>query len=276
MTSGLPIIVSFWHGPLSWLERLCVTSFVARGHPFHLYSYDDVEGLPKGAERRDAAEIMPQSEMFFYKGKHTPAVFADLFRLKLMQQQAGLWADCDVYCVKPFAGLGDYVFGYEISPDAKGQGGSVNNAIFQCPPDAPLLQKLLDIFDPEKAGQKLPWLPPMRRAEIALRRALGQKIAPADIQFGATGPFPLTWNVNKLGLIDRVQPQEVFYPVTYKAIPELMREGSDIAGHVTDRTLGVHIWRSQLTRRGRADMPLPEKDSALAKLCAAEGIELPD
>lgn len=45
---------------------------------------------------------------------------------------------------------------------------------------------------------------------------------------------------------------------------------------IVSETCGVHIWRSQLTNRGRAGINTPEPDSALAKLCAREGIELPD
>lgn len=269
-----PIITSFWHGPLSWLERLSIASFIRHGHPFHLYTYDDVEGLPEGAERRNANDVLPQDEMFFYKGKHTPAVFADLFRLKLMQIRAGIWADCDVYCVKSFAGMAEYVFGYEVPAGPDGKGGSVNNAVFQCPPESELLAQLLAIFAPENAGEPMPWLPPIRRLEVAFRRLLGHDLAPQNVQFGATGPLPLTWHVRRLGLIEFVQPTEVFYPVPYTGIPALMLAGSDINTAITPQTRSVHLWRSQLTRRGRAEIGLPEPGSALAKLCEKEGIAL--
>ena len=36
------------------MERLVVASFVANGHEFHLYSYSEIEGLPKGVVVRDA------------------------------------------------------------------------------------------------------------------------------------------------------------------------------------------------------------------------------
>ena len=45
----LPIIQSFWVGePLSKLEQLCIQSFLDNGHEFHLYVYDDVQGIPEG------------------------------------------------------------------------------------------------------------------------------------------------------------------------------------------------------------------------------------
>lgn len=270
---GLPTIVSFWHGPLSWLERLCIASFVRQGHRFHLYTYDDVEGLPEGASRLDAETIIPRDQMFFYKGKHTPAVFADLFRLKLMQKGAGLWADCDIYALRPFADLGDYIFGYEVAPSARHKNGSVNNAVFACPPDSALLTSLLSIFGPESTTKDMPWLPTLRRAELSLRRLLGQKLAPYDIQFGATGPFPLTHFIIQYGLLEHVRPVDVFYPAPYKSIPHLMQPGSNIELYTTSQTLGVHIWRSQLTNRGRAGLAPPPPESALALLCAKDGVD---
>ena len=38
---------------------MCIASFVEKGHRFALYTYDDVV-LPAGAERRDAATVLPQ------------------------------------------------------------------------------------------------------------------------------------------------------------------------------------------------------------------------
>ena len=58
--SNLPTIVSFWHGPMSWLEALSIASFRRQGHRVEVYSYDPVEGLPEGAIARDAAEVLPR------------------------------------------------------------------------------------------------------------------------------------------------------------------------------------------------------------------------
>ncbi len=39
--------------------------------------------------------------MFYYKGKGTVGVFSDLVRMTLLRNQRGIWADCDVYSVRP-------------------------------------------------------------------------------------------------------------------------------------------------------------------------------
>ena len=137
--------------------------------------------LPAGAERRDAATVLPRDRMFFYKRDRTPAVFADLFRLELMRREAGIWADCDVLCVKPLAGLPEYVFGIEAE-------SRVNNAVFRCPADSELLTRLLEVFEPGAVPPGMPW---WRRAEVAVRRAFGAKLPAQEMQFGATGPWPL-------------------------------------------------------------------------------------
>lgn len=264
---SLPTIVSFWHGPMSWLERLSVASFRRQGHAVEIYTYGPIDGFPAGAIRRDAAEILPSDQLVFYKGKGTPGVFSDRFRLCLLQQSRGLYSDLDVYCVRPFAGLPAYVMGYE-RPD------SVNNAVLGMPAEAPLLDDLLSVFDTNRRPLLEPHMPLGRRLEVAARRLLGAAVPPEHMQFGATGPFALTHFVKARGLLGKVQPEAVFYPIPYEGIPALMQPGSSIDGAVKPETLAVHIWRSQLTDRGRAGLPPPAPGSALAELCLREEIPL--
>lgn len=262
----LPTIVTFWHGPASWLERLSAASFLAAGHRVEVYSYDPVEGLPEGVVLKDASEILPRDKLVFYKGKGTPGVFSDYFRASLMAAEKGVWADLDVVCLRALANLPPLVLSYE-------RPGSINGAVLRIPADSPLLPAMLAIFTEDKRPLFEPHLPPVRRMEIAARRLIGQTIRPEDMQYGATGPFALTHYCKALG-IGPILPREVFYPAPYEAIPQLLQPGSDIAQFVTDHTLAIHIWRSQITRRGRADMPLPAAGSALANLCDRFGIEL--
>ncbi|UXN74147.1 hypothetical protein N8D56_02355 [Devosia sp. A8/3-2] len=86
---SLPTIVSFWHGPMSWLEALSIASFRRHGHRVEVYSFDPVPGLPEGAVAMDAAEILPRDKLVFYKGKGTPGVFSDYFRMSLLRRGAG-------------------------------------------------------------------------------------------------------------------------------------------------------------------------------------------
>lgn len=265
MAGRLPTIASFWHGPMSWLEQLSVASFVRAGHAVDVYAYERPEGFAEGANLRDAGEILGREHLVFYKGKGTPGVFSDYFRMSLMKAGRGIWADLDMYCVRPIADPPEYLMSYE-------RAGSVNGAVLRIPAEAPLLADLLSVFTERRRPLLEPHLPMPRRIEVAVRRLAGQRVNPEDMQYGATGPFALTHYVKKHGLEHLVLPHTVFYPIAYEQIPPLMRAGSSIDAFVRADTLGVHIWRSQLTRRGRAGMPAPEPRSALAELCRREGI----
>ncbi len=264
--SELPRICSFWYGQLGYLERICISSFIEHGHPFALYTYGDVGPVPEGCVLRDASEILPRERMFFYKQKRTPAVFADLFRLHLMAREAGIWADCDVYCLKPFAGLPPYIFGVE----SVGHGGPrINNAVFLCPPESALLKAMLAIFEP---GVVPPGLPRLRALEVAFWRAIGKPLPIESMQFGATGPFPLNHLVKTLGLQQFVQPKPVFYPLDYGRARILLEPNSELGRHVKPETLGVHLWHSALTARGSSALSAPKPGSFLAREIARLGI----
>ena len=266
-SANLPAIVSFWHGPMSWLEALSIASFRRHGHAVEVYSYDPITNLPAAAAARDAADILPRDKLVFYKGKGTPGVFSDYFRMSVLKRGLGVYADLDVYCVRPIEGPPDYLMAYE-------RPGSINGAVLHIPADAPLLDDLLAIFTDTKRPLLEPHLPPLRRFEVAARRLFGETIAPEDMQYGATGPMALTHYMRRRGLEHLVRPSSVLYPIPYEGIPGLMQAGSSIDPAVGADTLAVHLWRSQLTRRGRADMPLPEPGSALDILCQREGIAL--
>ena len=82
-----------------------MASFIANGHPYHLYVYNEPGHLPAGVELRDANEILPRERIFQYpsgKEKGGYSGFADLFRYKLLLEKGGWWADTDVICLKPF------------------------------------------------------------------------------------------------------------------------------------------------------------------------------
>lgn len=262
----LPTIVSFWHGPLSWLEVLCITSFLRRGHKVAVYSYDAIAGLPQGAEWRDAAQVLPPEKLVFYKGKGTPGVFSDHFRYAVLQQSFGVYADLDIYCVRPIEGPPDYLMAWE-------RHGSVNGAVLHIPAGAPLLADLMTIFEQQKRPLFEPHLPPLRRFEVAIRRLVGDRVTPEHMQYGATGPMALTHYVAKHGLTAKVLPATTFYPVPYEGIPQLMQPGSSLEAAIKPETLGIHLWRSQLTDRGRAGLPLPPAGSAMAALCDREGLD---
>ncbi|MEM7333868.1 MAG: glycosyltransferase, partial [Chloroflexota bacterium] len=108
-----PIIQSLWIGnELSLLEQLCVASFIANGHEFHLYTYGDVRNVPEKAVVKDGNEIIPEKYLFSaHKGSW--AAFSDWFRWSMLYKNGNFWVDTDTICLKPFVFDSDLVFGYE-------------------------------------------------------------------------------------------------------------------------------------------------------------------
>lgn len=263
---ALPTIVTFWHGPMSWLEHLAAASFVRQGHVVEVYSYEAIDRLPAGVRRVDAATILPREALVFYKGRGTPGVFSDYFRASLMAAERGIWADLDVICLRPLVNMPDYILGYE-------RAGSINGAVLRLPAGSPLLAAMLSIFTETERPLLEPHLPMGRRLEVAAKRLLGMKVPPEYMQYGATGPFALTYYAQRLG-VGPIQPREVFYPVPYARVGSLMLKTSMLDDYISPATLAVHVWRSQITARGRQGMPEPEEGSPLALLCREHDIRL--
>ncbi len=118
----LPIIQSLWIGnTLSTLEQLSITSFLRNGHEFHLYVYDEISNVPAGTILKDANEIIPKAKIIVHKETGSYALFADIFRYKLLLMKGHYWVDADVICLKPFDLNRDYVFAVERSENYQEQ-----------------------------------------------------------------------------------------------------------------------------------------------------------
>ena len=107
-----PEIVTFWHGPLDGLRRLCLRSQVAAGHKVTIYSFDPIARLPDGVGNAEAEAILPHTfaERLRPTGPdgiwrdRTTLQFSDFFRMRLMARNtsgntpegAGLWLDADI------------------------------------------------------------------------------------------------------------------------------------------------------------------------------------
>ena len=102
------VIQSFWSGPITDMERLCVKSYLDNGHEFHLYTYETLTGLPAGATIKDANEVIPREQMDNFAN---PQQFSDHFRYTLLYNLGGWWMDMDTVCLRPFTSFKeDYVF----------------------------------------------------------------------------------------------------------------------------------------------------------------------
>ena len=121
--------------PFSTMEKLCMKSFMANGHTFHLYLYDSVEGVPEGVILEDANDIIPRTvvDLFNYR-----AQFSDLFRYMLVYKKGGWWVDMDIVCLRPF------VFDAEVV--VSGADGCIHNSPFKTEPGNKWLGYALDLI----------------------------------------------------------------------------------------------------------------------------------
>ena len=89
------IVNMLWIGTdISPIEALSMKSFVKNGMQVKLHAYNLLRGVPDDVELCDANLIIPQKNVFKYMESY--AVFADLFRWKLMYEQGHYYADTDV------------------------------------------------------------------------------------------------------------------------------------------------------------------------------------
>src|SRR5205085_1334129 len=99
-------------------------SFLRVGHPFELFVYDDVEGIPAGTRVRAAQDIIGRERVFAYgpaagRGAGGLSGFSNLFRYALLLREGGYWVDTDNFCLRAFPS-DELVIGTE-----RGRGGEV-------------------------------------------------------------------------------------------------------------------------------------------------------
>lgn len=217
------VVQGLWIGPeLSAMERLSAASFLANGHEYHLYVYDDVKHVPAGVSVRDAREILPASAIFQYKGTKSYAGFANHFRYELLLSKGGWWADTDVICLKPFAFAGEYAFASE----RHGDGGRIaNNGVMKSPAGSELLAHLCRVCRAKDTSQ-LVW--------------------------GETGPRLLDASIKEFALDAHLEDPRVFCPLHYTEWAAALDPSAPAADKgFGAETYAVHLWNEMWRRDGR-------------------------
>jgi hypothetical protein len=94
------------------MQQMCIKSFIAHGHEFHLYTYNREINAPEGAVIQDANEILPEGRIFF-DDRGTVCAFSDMFRYVLLYERGGWWVDMDIICLRTFDFESEHVFASE-------------------------------------------------------------------------------------------------------------------------------------------------------------------
>lgn len=200
-------VQSFWLGSISTLERLSITSFLANGHDYDLYAYEDLRGIPNGARLRDAGEILPATTVFI-DDRGTYATFANLFRYQLLLERGGWWVDTDTVCLRPFDFDDDCVLGLE--PDQ-----TLASGVIRVPPGSELMCR-------------------------AVEEALQVKKRP--MPWGVIGPALLDRLAKELGYLCFARESSVFYPIDWPAWESILDPKCD--WDLESGAHAVHLWNS--------------------------------
>lgn len=163
---ALDPINSMWIGrSLSRLELLTITSFLAHGHAFNLWLYEELESdIPREVNLLDAASILPRDAVFTRLfedpirklGKGSVASpFSDLFRYKLLHGIGGWWVDMDVTCLRPLRFEEPYVFRPHL------ESGIVANVV-KAPRGSAAMLEAFELANSCSGSETVDWLLPNR------------------------------------------------------------------------------------------------------------------
>jgi len=212
-------IQSLWIGPkFSAMEQLSVASFLANGHEYHLYAYDEVRNVPPGVVMMDAGEVLPESSAFQLSTNATWAGFADFFRYKLLLERGGWWADTDLVCVRPFDFTDQYVFSSEFS-------------------NGRLIANIGAIKVP--VGSEL----------MSYMWAVCQTKDPAKLVWGETGPALMNEAVERFSIRQYVKPYGVFCPIGFHEWRAFL--DPDRAEPSAPETYAIHLWHEMWRLTGQ-------------------------
>jgi Alpha 1,4-glycosyltransferase conserved region len=236
---------SFWLQPrLTPLEDLCISSFIAHGHRFTLYSYNEIERVPEGCVLEDARTVLPEDAVFGYRTGPvvgSPAAFANLFRYKLLLDRGGWWVDTDTLCLTDDIRDTEYVF-------VRGHDMVYANGIVRVP-----------------AGSEF--------AAKAFERAAAQG---KDVEWLGNGPTLFTELIAEMGLEAATWPTSDFLPLGWdEAIAVFDPQRADeVAGRVGNSTFH-HLWNQMLMMYNILKTVRPPKDSYLERMYARYDIDFP-
>ncbi len=264
-----PVVSSLWIGPkLSFLEQLCLKSFVDAGQTVKLYVYDDVEGVPDGVVVAPAKDIMPASEFIFNAALGAPGPHADKFRYHLLKKTDEIWADTDAYCVKPFPDT-PYLFACHYKT-------LVANGVLRLPKDSGTLDDLLEFTASETPtlAEDFPFFDRAFKAEYEARSNKGEKMHISEMPWEVWGPYAISYFISRNNELKNAVPGEVLYPIQGGEILRTLRMPRRARITIPEESISIHFYGSkmrQLLRVRPGGVPHPK--SFLGQLCIKHDID---
>ncbi|MEO1638356.1 MAG: hypothetical protein AAFU41_03820 [Pseudomonadota bacterium] len=267
MSQDYTIGMLWMEGPLSYLEQLCMQSFLDAGHAVRLYHYGPVTNVPDGVEVADAGEILPGEPLLKYNAMDSVALHADLFRLRLLDRHEDvIWADTDAYCMKPFAPKDGFFFGMQSETSA-------NTAVMLLPRDSETLKRIIAFTNDEYAIPT--WYKPRYVRRLSKAKEDGNPVHVSDQPWGVWGPSILTHFLSLTGEMKHALPVDVLYPFSFNDRRKMTRADlANLDDFITERTVSIHFYGRRMRSR-LASFPngIPPKTSLVGQLIRKHGID---
>jgi len=261
-------VASLWiGGRLSFLDRLCLTSFAARGHDVTLFHYQPIENAPDCVQVADARAIYDNDEILVHKNG-SPAMHADIFRLHLMRRTDMIWVDTDEFCLSPFEPAQGYICPKETEK-------AVTNCVLRLPRDSQALDFMLEfVADPYPIP---PWVLPKVKRELEAAKAAGTPVHVSQQLFTTFGPRLLKFALKNSGEDRHLSPVDTYLPLPsvrhrYAVKAKFLETLTDQI--FTSNTKGVHLWGTNLRKNGWLEKIEP--GSFLAQKARELDVTLPE
>ncbi|NOD75727.1 MULTISPECIES: hypothetical protein [unclassified Ruegeria] len=266
MTRTLPTIASFWFGSdLTWLEQICIRSFLDQGHAFVLYLPHETQGIPAGVQTRPASDVFWPPPFPLQPGdRQGVAVFSDIFRLHLIQQSEVIWVDLDAYCVKAFDFSSDWVF-------ARSKADDFPTGVLRLPNNSQTLGLMQDFV--MSANPTQPWRGRRARRHNRERIANGESWGIESLPWGSSGPKAFGHFLRQTGEDKYAMAAETLYPLAPAELWKLHDPNVALVEIEGEVTHSVHVYGHQKKLLATQLAGLPVPGSYLDALCARHGID---
>jgi hypothetical protein len=253
-------------GPLSYLEQLCIKSFLDAGHEIVLYHYGPLENAPEGVALADANSVLPKDEEILHARTGSPALHSDLFRYRLLEREERMiWADTDAYCVKPFETPNGHFYAWESSKH-------INGGVLGLPKDSDTLHALLAFTRDEYPVPE--WFSDTEKARLRAAHEAGTPVHVGDLPWGVWGPHAVTHFLHETGEAQYAMPAEALYPIPYKERRIMLKRGNPTDDYITENTYSIHFYGRRMRRRIiEREGGVPKRYSLIGKLLNQHGID---
>lgn len=262
-------IAMLWvEGPLSYVEQLCVQSFLDAGHDVTLYHYGEVDRVPERASKVHGREILDRDEFISHGRTGSMALFSDVFRYHMLAKlDRTIWADTDAYCMRPFTTETGHFYGWESEHH-------INGGVLGFPRESEALAGLLEMSGDEYG---IPfWYSDGAKAKLQANKDAGNPTHVSELPWGVWGPHAVTAWVHRTGEDKYAFPREVLYPVPFQNRRHMVngRKRALAENWLTDKTLSIHLYGRRI-RQFLASRPggLPDEGGLVDHLLKKHNID---